>query len=207
MGIFSLCFRYGGRPFSFLLLSAVPQGYPSHSFLFPLPRSFNVSPFLCLSFWPPRLRLSPTLFYLHSSVVEYEITKHHYCIRSAKHCARSTKHIAANYISSVCLGLGYLDVICDRTAWVYGRSIQGLLLWERVSSPLIWVSLWRPMIYLFYLFILAYSLTRLRRRTFQTGFPVRCPCEVASCKPLCPPPSPVPREYDVHQRNHKGKEF
>jgi len=50
MGIFSLCFRYGGRPFSFLLLSAVPQGYPSHSFLFPLPRSFNVSPFLCLSF-------------------------------------------------------------------------------------------------------------------------------------------------------------
>jgi len=37
------------------------------------------------------------------------------------------------------------------------------------------------------------------------GFPSAVRARAASCKPLCPPPRPVPRRYDAHQSNHKGK--
>ena len=42
--------------------------------------------------------------------------------------------------------------------------------------------------------------------SMYSPFPVRCPRNGGSLQaPLCPPPRPVPRRFDAHQGNYKGK--
>ena len=60
--------------------------------------------------------------------------------------------------------------------------------------------------FFFCLLILAFDLYRSWRRTFCPVFLSAVRAAAARCKlPLCPPPSPVPRSYDAHQGDHKGK--
>jgi len=56
----------------------------------------------------------------------------------------------------------------------------------------------------FFYSLLACDLDRSLRG--HSPFPVRSPRNGGTLQaPLCPLPSPVPRRYDVHQRNHKGE--